>query len=71
MFTKAKSVSKPTKEANKQAGAHASIQMMKRQCDRVDTSFIGVSATTRFVSPRKRRFKASSSESAAFTCPKT
>jgi hypothetical protein len=37
------------------------------QWDRVEASFFGVSLTTRFVSPMKSRFRASSSFSALCT----
>mmetsp|Transcript_44569 Transcript_44569/g.123473 ORF Transcript_44569/g.123473 Transcript_44569/m.123473 type:complete len:228 (+) Transcript_44569:1678-2361(+) len=44
-----------------------STQRMNMQWLRVDASFIGVSATTLFVSPRKSRLRASSSFCAIFT----
>ena len=34
--------------------------MVKMQCEREDAKFMGVSEVVRFVSPRKRRFSASS-----------
>ena len=39
-----------------------STKIVKRQCERLEAIFIGVSAIARLVSPKKRRFRASSSE---------